>query len=297
MIDENKVCAVVVTYNRNEKLKKCLDSLVNQKDAECAIYVVDNANSIETKNIAGAYDWDIAYLGLTKNIGTAGGFGLGIREAINHGYKYIWLMDDDVYPSEKALYELLNANKELGENWGCLSSVAYWTDGKLSKANIQKRGIFSFINEKDLLSDYIEVKMVSYASMFIRSDVVVDVGLPVSQYFIFTDDYEFSYRISLKYPVYVVTKSHVCHDRNLNEKTNIINDTTEKCSLYKYLYRNDISFYRHFGVKGTIYLLLKNFYTILRLLFSNDKSKKDKINTIIIGVKDGLKFTPGIDKM
>ena len=37
----NKITAVVVTYNRLEKLKKCVDSILNQ-DCPCDIIVVDN---------------------------------------------------------------------------------------------------------------------------------------------------------------------------------------------------------------------------------------------------------------
>ena len=40
----NNIVAVVVTYNRKEKLMKCLDALFSQKSGSPDILVVDNAS-------------------------------------------------------------------------------------------------------------------------------------------------------------------------------------------------------------------------------------------------------------
>ncbi|MBE7071280.1 MAG: DUF4422 domain-containing protein [Ruminococcaceae bacterium] len=36
----------------------------------------------------------------------AGGFQYGMKEALRRGYRYLWLMDDDVYPEPESLEAL-----------------------------------------------------------------------------------------------------------------------------------------------------------------------------------------------
>lgn len=40
---------------------------------------------------------------LPENMGGAGGFHEGIKYAFEHGFDYIWLMDDDGFPAETCL--------------------------------------------------------------------------------------------------------------------------------------------------------------------------------------------------
>ena len=43
------------------------------------------------------------------NIGGAGGFNLGMRWAVEVGYEYVWVMDDDCITLKNTLQELLKA--------------------------------------------------------------------------------------------------------------------------------------------------------------------------------------------
>lgn len=54
-----------------------------------------------------------------------------MRWAVESGYEYIWIMDDDTLPEPSALEKLLEADRVLGgpANCGFLSSVVLWTDG------------------------------------------------------------------------------------------------------------------------------------------------------------------------
>jgi len=71
-----KICAVVVTYNRRQKLAECIRSLLDQT-VECDIIIVDNASTDGTR----AYLYElgysnhqcIRYLGLQENLGGSGG--------------------------------------------------------------------------------------------------------------------------------------------------------------------------------------------------------------------------------
>ena len=291
---KNDVVAVVVTYNRKELLKKCLDSIISQENASCDIIVFDNSSNNETQKMMNAQftQENIYYHKSEKNIGGAGGFSEGVNQAVKLGYKYIWIMDDDVVPDRRALFELKEADKKLNGNWGCLSSYAYWKDGKTCEANRQKKGLFSFVKEADYKKMLIRVKFASFVSMYVKSSVVKEVGLPIADYFIYTDDYEFTGRISRKYPIYVVSTSCVRHDMTVNRKLDYVQESDDRCIRYQYLYRNDVNCYRNYGFLGWIYIFTKMSYTISRLVFKNTSNKIAKISVVLHGLSDGIKFEP-----
>ena len=47
-----------------------------------------------------------------KNIGGAGGFNIGMKKAVESGYKYVWVMDDDTLCNPDALEQFFIADKK-----------------------------------------------------------------------------------------------------------------------------------------------------------------------------------------
>lgn len=293
----NQVVAVVVTYNRKDLLKKCLEKLLSQKDISCDVIVVDNASTDGTGEMINLqFDRaEIIYKNTGSNLGGAGGFQYGVRQAVVLGYEYIWIMDDDTLPEEDALIELINAGNKVGGKWGYLSSIAHWTDGSICRMNIQKKTIFRHIKKHDYQSDIIPIIMCSFVSLMVRADVVKAIGLPIGEYFIWTDDYEYTGRISAKYPCYAVSGSKVVHAMKKHTRVNFATDDASRIDRYHYIYRNDVHCYRRYGLKGWIYIIAKDVYTITDILIHSDKEKMKKIKVVFGGLKKGISFSPKIE--
>ncbi|WP_026521183.1 glycosyltransferase [Butyrivibrio sp. VCB2001] len=293
-MSKNEICAVVVTYNRKSLVEDCIRGILAQKEASCDIIVIDNGSTDGTETLfrEKIVADNLKYLNMGENLGCAAGTSIGIKEAVLAGYKYIWVMDDDVIPHEDTLHELMKADCELNGEWGILSSVAYWIDGCLCKANIQKKGVFSFLQPNDYSKSIIEVAMVSLASMYIKADIVKEVGLPISEYYIYTEDYEFCCRVRKKAPIYVVTSSKVTHAMKVNSKANFAKDSADRLYRYRYLYRNDCHCYRQLGIKGWAYLFLKFCYTAVQIVLFSPKGKKEKLRIMIAGYLEGFRFSP-----
>ena len=120
---KNKIAAIVVTYNRLNMLKENIDSLKKQTEQNFDILLIDNNSTDGTKKyIKELNDEKIIYINTGKNIGGAGGFYTGVKEAIKRGYEYAWLMDDDTIPYEDALEELSNKAIFLKNNFSFLCS-------------------------------------------------------------------------------------------------------------------------------------------------------------------------------
>ena len=289
-----KTAAVVVTYNRKDLLCKCLKSLLGQT-VRCDIYVIDNASSDGTGEMIKEEFLHpaVRYFNTGKNLGGAGGFAYGLKKAVEDGYSYAWLMDDDTMPEQRSLEMLLRADRALKGKWGILSSVVKWTDGSVCKANRQKRTLVSFVKDNELNSrKIIRVQMVSMVSMFVKTDVVREIGLPKMEYFIWTDDYDFSGRVSKKYPIYIVTPSVVIHEMKENKKANFAIESADRVDRYRYLYRNDVDCYRQFGLKGWFYIILKDLYATLNVLLHSKRDTMHKISVIWCGFLEGLSFRP-----
>ena len=107
MIEPMHVAAVVVTYNRLPLLQQCLQALDAQTAALAAIWVIDNASTDGTEAaVRGMNLPNLIYRHTGRNLGGAGGFAYGVREAALAGYDALWLMDDDTIPEPEALEKL-----------------------------------------------------------------------------------------------------------------------------------------------------------------------------------------------
>ena len=298
-----KIAAVVVTYNRKDLLLECLSCLQNQNFSDASqasetsldILVIDNASTDGTSKALKplANTKQILYFNTGSNLGGAGGFNYGMRKAVELGYDYVWVMDDDCMPHEDTLLGFLNADAELDGEYGYLSSVCRWIDGSICTMNTQRHPLTK--NITDFSPDIQLVTLASFVSLFVPARIIKELGLPIKDFFIWSDDWEFTRRISRKYPCYLVGKSVVTHKSKSNGVGNIALDSEEKISRYRLAYRNDVVLYRREGVKGYGYILVRGLYHALLVLTKAKSKKGERLKTIIQGNLEGLKFHPEIE--
>ena len=288
----NKTAAIIVTYNRIDMLRQCVEH-VQQQSVTCDIVVIDNASTDGTAEyIQQIQDDSIHYYNTGENLGGAGGFHYGICEAVKLGYEYIWIMDDDCLPEAHALSFLLRADDALHGNYGWLSSKCYWTDGTLCQMNLQRKTPYKDI--KNFTQEFIPAQMASFVSLFLRADTVKQYGLPIKEFFIWTDDWEYTRRISRALPCYVVNSSHVVHAMQNRTIVNIATDSIERLPRYQYFYRNDVYLYRREGIKGWIWLLAKDvWHSVQIIMHKKDIAKKLKI--VWGSAWKGVSFQPEIE--
>lgn len=289
-----KVAAVIVTYNRKELVKECIEAVLAQEKASCDIIVIDNGSTDGTDELfrSTLTDKRIDYTNMGENLGCAESTARGMKKAVEKGYQYIWIMDDDVIPDPDALYQLRKMDQQLNGKWGILSGAARWKDGSVCEANRQKKTLFTFMKDTDYQKKLVPVRMVSLASMFVKASVIKEVGLIKGEYFIYSEDYDFCARVGKKYPIYVVPACRVVHKMRENRKVNFVKEPEDRLYRYKYLYRNDVDCYRQLGVEGYVYLSVKLMYTLLQLLLFEKNSKRQKIHILLDGYKDGIRFRP-----
>ena len=288
------VCAVVVTYNRLELLKQCVEALRAQSTG-CDILIVDNASTDGTAQWA-AGQRDCRYRNTGSNLGGAGGFNRGMRWAVEAGYGFVWVMDDDTLPEPQALEKLLEADRALGGNYGWLSSVALWTDGGECKMNRQKLKKSYYDYSPFLKYGLVQAEQATFVSLFLRSDVICRFGLPITEFFIWGDDLEFTRRIAVRgrVPCFLAGQSQVVHATGNNEGSNIALDAPERIGRYFYAFRNEAYLYRQEGMKGRLYCFAKRGRDFLRIM-KNGKPRFPRLGVLTRGIWAGMFFRPAVE--
>lgn len=225
-VPARRVVAVVVAYNRRELLAECLAALADQTRAVDAVVVVDNSSTDGTSEMLRAlvdsprapgssarHRPPLEVVSLTSNIGGAGGFAAGIARAIEcHAPDLVWLMDDDTIPTPTALDALLEV-KSVAPHLAILGSRAVWTDGSEHPMNTPKPRIGATSRSRARAAEFgaFPVRSSSFVSMMIDAEAVRAHGLPIADYFIWNDDFEYSTRILRRREGWYVPASVVLH--------------------------------------------------------------------------------------
>ncbi|KUK18730.1 MAG: Glycosyl transferase family 2 [Thermodesulfobacterium commune] len=232
---ESKVCVVTVTYgNRFHLLKQVIDAALNE--GVYKIIVVDNNSEVESRNKLMEYEkllnGKIKVLYLDDNYGSAGGFKKGLEEAYNDSEcEFIWLLDDDNYPMNGSLKNLLDfwhsLKIENKEEKIALLSYRFKKEQLAREAMIRNkpelilglknsflgfhikelhRKIYRYLRRRfKLKGNIVEqesdkkfgiVPVAPYGGLFIHKNILNKIGYPNEDFYLYADDHEWSYRIT-----------------------------------------------------------------------------------------------------
>lgn len=294
----NKILAIIVTFNRKDLLRECLDNLLKQNYSSFDILVVDNCSTDGTKDLIDEYIHEkrVMYNNTGKNIGGAGGFSTGIKIGVNKEYEYLWVMDDDTIVQDNALDAFMDTIKLLDNDFGFLCSDVRWIDGNPCAMNIPNVDGKWYCKSEFLEEGLLAVQQCSFVSCFFKTEIVKKIGLPIKEFFIWGDDAEYTKRISTRYPSYFVSKSRVIHKMGSNIPTDISQDSADRLFRYQFSYRN---MYYVNKMQGNKLSMLMYYYGVFldfkHIIKSKEKGRRKKIRVMFKSVRAGKKFHPEIE--
>ncbi len=206
MIRKTKTAAVIVTYNRIEKLKICLKAFEEQRVRPDFTVVVDNASTDGTGLLLEKWESNDPasriVLRQPRNLGGAGGFAAGLKEALKLDVDWIWVGDDDAYPDRCAFEELITFTERHDCSGYSAICASVWSAGELSPEH-RRRITTDLVHvteksvpESEYQRDYFELNGYSFVGTFLNRDKLALAGLPVTEYFIQWDDTEHSLRMA-----------------------------------------------------------------------------------------------------
>lgn len=299
--ENNKIIAVVVTYNRLSLLKENIKALQSQSFPLYKIIIVNNNSTDGTTDFLNDNFLDnrlFCLINLDKNIGGSGGFFEGIKTAIKFDCNWIWIMDDDTIPTINSLENLVNKTN-ITENIGFLGSQVLFTDGTPHKMNNFSpstnyiRDIqWNAFAEKKVLS----VNHLSFVSCLLNINTIKEVGLPYRDFFIWGDDQEYTERI-IKAGFFggLVTNSIVYHKTKENYAVSLKEANDSLAWKYFYGERNRVFLQKRNRSKiSFIIWFLIDTYKINKKLkqIAGNKKLKQQIRK---GRLKGITFSPKIE--
>ena len=290
-----KVSAVVVTYNRVEMRKEVISALLSSKARLNHVIVIDNNSEKATQDFLLSMGSSIEYVRLTENLGGAGGSNRGIKYFMEHTEDdAVWLMDDDTVPDESTLSSLIDFADTIG-SYGFLASDVRWIDGSRALMNnlTLKNGLGKVPEDA---TQSVKVANATFVSLLMSRDIIQKIGLPITEFFIWGDDIEYTVRAERIAPGYFVPKANVVHKMSKNVGTNIVTDDEERIPRYYFAYRNKMYYGRKRGWIGHLKSNLRIMADAFQILITpNVSRRRERLSSLIRGVIDGRRFNPKIE--
>lgn len=230
-----KITIVTVNYNTQKDTKNLLTSLgrIEKSDIRLQIIIVDNGSKTRFDLDPHEKKENITILRTGENMGFAGGYNVGIREALAGGAEYILIINNDtkVYSDMlKKLLRVLESDPQIGavipkiyfakghefhkdrykfEEQG---KVIWYAGGFTDWKNI--RSVHRGVDEVDR-GQYDKTEPVEFATgccIFFKREVLEKVGLFDERYFLYYEDADLSERIKKAgFKIYYVPSAMLIH--------------------------------------------------------------------------------------
>jgi rhamnopyranosyl-N-acetylglucosaminyl-diphospho-decaprenol beta-1,3/1,4-galactofuranosyltransferase len=188
------VAAVVLTYDRKELLRSCLDGLSRQVRPPDEVVVVDNGSADGTMEFLESSYPQVTRLRIEDNAGYGNGLSHGMRYAHDRGHDWIWTFDDDDRPEPEALDRLLEvARRRPDSRTGIIGSWGYSAEGRvLREGKVWRNGRWKHL-VPDTENPY-SVDAMALSGTLISRELTATVGFPKDDYYLMFEDVEYCLR-------------------------------------------------------------------------------------------------------
>ena len=297
-----KIAGVIVTYNRKELLLKNLLMQEKQIRKLDYVFIVDNGCSDGTKDFIDNYKLSINYkfISLSENVGFSEACKIGIVEAYNSSFDWIYMMDDDGRPmNDETIFLLekyINENKiSFSDSW-IINSIVLQEDNLLT---FRTNNTLKYSDLLKQYNDFILGNTYLWNGSLISKSVFTNVGFPNEIFAFKGEDVEFKQRCK-KNNVKMVTllKSLYYHPG--------FQDIEIRFLFKKMFFNKESKWKYYYSIRNRTYMLLqekkrlKAFLVYLKFIYCIkkifNKDSKSYCEFVKIGYKDGLKSKMGLNK-
>ncbi len=215
MDTETRVAIVIVTYNGEEYIQDLFTSLAADtfpKD-RLGIFVADNASRDNTVALlssrATSRDLVITLIKNQTNTGFAAGNNIAIHRALDEGYEWIFLLNQDTVVKSGWLEELVKVGETDPHIGAVQPLLALWSPERNEINSLGNeihflgfgfsRGYHQRINNYQLpITHYPEVTYCSGAAVLYRAAALRDIGLFNEAFFMYHEDLDLGWRLWLQ---------------------------------------------------------------------------------------------------
>jgi glycosyltransferase involved in cell wall biosynthesis len=252
-----KVGVVILTFNRLDLLKITLCKVLSQTHSSLEILVVDNCSSDGTQEYLSSVE-NITKLFLSYNSGPAGGFYEGVKYfSENTNVDYLWLMDDDFFPFNSCLEELIDATDE-------------------------ETVVFPYVREKN----YAFRQQPGWWGVLVPMKIVKKVGYPRKDLFFWSEDTEYL-------QARILQKHH--YNQKWVSPAKGVHFTVRQKNYrqpWRYYYEIRNTIYSRLYIKETtfkrLFKLLRSWLKLFAIIIFREDKKIEKLKMFFLGTLHGL---------
>jgi GT2 family glycosyltransferase len=298
----DKIVAVIVTFNRKNLLKRCVEHLRSQSQKLTSIVIVNNGST------DGTAEWLDAQTDLTvihqENVGGSGGFYRGIQFAYEKEFDWIWCMDDDVYPEPDCLERLLS---HYDSKTGAICPLRK-QQGEIFLSEVKTFNLtnpFKSLHAYELTKEDIEgknevsIEGFTFEGPLFKRESIKAVGMPNKDLFILYDDSDYCYRlVKAGFTVKLATDAIMNKEKFFNGDSREEQIQKSKWKLYYHI-RNTVYFNRTYGknwwvrhFRSLCVMMQYQGYVVKNILF-NKKYALSDMKVFFQAYKDGVRNNLG----
>jgi len=321
-----KVAIILLNWNGWRDTLECLESLLDISYVNYQIFLVDNHSTdgsverIKKWCRERGFDLDkkssdekIILIQNDKNYGFSGGNNRGIRFAMGLSYfKYFWLLNNDTVVDENSLTEMVKV-AEPRDKAGIIGSKVFdYGDRSHIQTIGENKVVWPHMKRRKEIPDketILDVKWVRGASLLIKNELVLEIGLLDEKLFIYFEDKDWCASALKKgWKIYTALNSRIFHKEGASTNTQILHKrlfgmnvqrlTLEnfRIKLY-YESRNGIYFVKkQFPLSFIPYLFFRTLHLIFQAILYDDHKMK-RTGVILRGTMDGVIGKMGKDNM
>lgn len=207
-----RVAVVVLNWNGWRDTRACIASLQKLSYPNFGLIVVDNGSTDGSQGHIEANFPTIKVLQTGTNLGFGGGCNAGIRQALEQGADYVWLINSDTTVDANALTALVHM-ADTQALLGAVGSVLYEADrpDQIQLWGGGRVGLWRGLSRHQVAPAPLD--FVSGASMLLRREAIEQVGMFDDQtFFMYWEDSDLGFRLrQAGWQLAVAEKSCVWH--------------------------------------------------------------------------------------
>lgn len=216
---DRKCCTIIVTYNGEKWIEKCLSSLF-ESTYSTDLIVIDNGSTDKSVLLTKEAPGNIQIVETGENLGFGGANNIGIKMALSQGYDYFFLLNQDTWVEPDAI-ELLIKGLEENSEYGILSPIHMNGQQSAFDKNFRKfvrryKVVETPFDEANLSrhTSPIEAGFVNAAAWMIPRKCIEEVGVFSPLFYHYAEDNNYCHRVLNKgIKIGVIKESTIYHDR------------------------------------------------------------------------------------
>jgi len=267
-MNKANITVIIITYNAEDYIDSCLNSLLMQEYTNFNILIIDNNSSDKTTDLIRKYIRVREKIILIENQGN-----FGFSKACNIGIKYalgnlasdcVLLLNQDTMVQKNLLKNLLFWHERKGTGAYCpkilirKNNKIWWIGSKFfSLGDLLKNPKLSVSYHIDkeqednfFFEEPLEREAITGCALFLPRKLIEDVGLFDERFFMYGEDLDYSLRSKAQgYKLFIIPGAAVYHDVDLENKALITGRNFERVVRRYFMHFNSslLLLHKHFS--------------------------------------------------